>query len=66
MELQASDVGLQSLEQLQELHRQADQRLRELDRHIWLSPDEQIELARLKKQKLHLKDRMRELMSPRA
>lgn len=52
-----------TLEQLQERHRDAEQRLRELDRHVWLSPDEQVELARLKKEKLHIKDMMRKLMS---
>lgn len=52
-----------TLEQLEEQHRVAEQRLRELDRHVWLSPDEQVELARLKKEKLHLKDMMRKLMS---
>ena len=62
MDLTAGDVQ-QSLEQLQDQHRQADQRLRELDRHVWLSPDEQVELAKLKKQKLQLKDRMRELVA---
>jgi uncharacterized protein YdcH (DUF465 family) len=53
-----------TLEQLQEQHRMADQRLRELDRHVWLSPDEQVELARLKKEKLRLKDEMRHLSTP--
>ncbi len=50
-----------TLEQLREQHRLADLRLRELDRHVWLSPDEQVELARLKKEKLRLKDEMRQL-----
>ena len=62
MEVQTSEVRT-TLEQLQEQHRQAEQRLRELDRHVWLSPEEQMELARLKKEKLQLKDRMRNLMS---
>lgn len=61
MELRTSEPHV-SLEQLQDLHRQADERLRELDRHVWLSPDEQMELARLKKHKLQLKDRMRSLV----
>jgi hypothetical protein len=52
------DLGL---DELRREHRLADQRLRELDRHLWLSPDEQVELARLKKRKLLLKDRMRTL-----
>lgn len=47
---------------LQEQHRRTDQLLRELDRHVWLSPDEQMELARLKKEKLQLKDRMRRIL----
>ena len=52
-----------TLEQLQAQHQQAEVRLKELDRHVWLSPEEQMELARLKKEKLQLKDRMRNLMS---
>jgi hypothetical protein len=60
MELRGSDVE-PTLEQLQHQHRQADLRLSELARHVWLSPDEQVELARLKKHKLQLKDRMRSL-----
>ena len=65
MEVHASEVRT-TMEHLQEQHRQAEQRLRELDRHVWLSPEEQIELARLKKEKLQLKDRMRNLMSQSA
>lgn len=52
-----------TLERLQELHGAAERRLRELTSHVWLSPDEQVELARIKKQKLHLKDRMRSLVN---
>ena len=58
MELQSGET----LEQLQEQHRKAAVRVGELDAHIWLSSDEQRELARLKRVKLQLKDRMRRLL----
>jgi uncharacterized protein YdcH (DUF465 family) len=35
--------------------------LRDLDAHISLTPEEQVEIVRLKKQKLHLKDEIRTL-----
>jgi uncharacterized protein YdcH (DUF465 family) len=50
-----------TLDRLREDHRQADARLQELARHLSLSPEEQVEMARLKKQKLHLKDEIRVL-----
>ena len=50
-----------ALDRLRAEHHEADQRLRELDRHLSLSPEEQLEVARLKKQKLHLKDEIRAL-----
>ena len=50
-----------TLERLRLDHQLADQRLRELDAHISLTPEEQVEIARLKKQKLHLKDEIRSL-----
>ena len=49
------------LDELRQQHALADERLTELDRRVWLSPDEQVELARLKKRKLWLKDEMRVL-----
>lgn len=60
MEKQAVDSA-EVLSQLREEHHEADMRLRELDRHLSLSPEEQIEIARLKKHKLHLKDRIHHL-----
>ena len=51
----------QALDRLRADHQQADARLQELARHLSLSPDEQVEMARLKKQKLHLKDEIRVL-----
>jgi len=37
-------------------HRALDQRLQELEKHLSLTPPEQQEVARIKKQKLHKKD----------
>lgn len=37
-------------------HRALDQRLQELEKHLSLTPLEQQEVARIKKQKLHKKD----------
>jgi uncharacterized protein YdcH (DUF465 family) len=44
--------------QLRERHGEIERRLAELDRHLSLSPDEQMERMRLKKEKLHTKDRI--------
>ena len=44
------------LTQLREEHARLDMRLKELERHLSLSPEEQIERANLKKAKLQLKD----------
>jgi len=43
---------------LRKRHAEIEQRLVELDRHLSLTPDEQVERARLKKEKLWSKDRM--------
>ncbi|HEX2572677.1 MAG TPA: YdcH family protein [Polyangia bacterium] len=53
----------ENLERLRQAHHQADIRLRELDRHLSLTSEEQIEVARLKKEKLQLKDEIRALTS---
>jgi uncharacterized protein YdcH (DUF465 family) len=42
-------------------HRALDERLRELGRHVYLTPEEQIEVAQLKKQKLKTKDEIQEM-----
>ncbi len=44
------------LEVLRIEHRALDQRLHELEKHLSLTPLEQQEVARIKKQKLHKKD----------
>ncbi len=51
-------------QRLMDQHALLDRRVRELDRRVGLTPDEQIELSRLKKQKLALKDRLRESTPP--
>jgi hypothetical protein len=46
------------LVELRERHSQLERRLSELDRHLSLTPYEQLERARLKKEKLRTKDRI--------
>jgi uncharacterized protein YdcH (DUF465 family) len=43
---------------LKERHGEIERRLAELDRHLSLTPDEQVERAQLKKEKLRTKDRL--------
>ncbi len=47
-----------SFEELQKSHREYEQRLEELKKKSWLTPDEEIEEKRLKKLKLQIKDQM--------
>ena len=49
------------LEQLTAEHRRLDEQLRDLARRRVLSPAEQVEMTRLKKQKLWTKDRIARL-----
>jgi hypothetical protein len=48
--------SLSHLQALKEEHRQLDVQITALDAKPWLSPDDQIEMARLKKLKLRKKD----------
>ena len=59
------DVNSAAVEmvRLRERHGEIERRLVELDRHLSLSPDEQLERARLKKEKLRTKDRLALLAS---
>jgi uncharacterized protein YdcH (DUF465 family) len=43
---------------LRERHDEIEKRLSELERHLSLTPDEQIERSQLKKEKLRTKDRL--------
>jgi uncharacterized protein YdcH (DUF465 family) len=59
MERFAEDEGVeQEMVRLKERHTEIERRLSELDRHISLTPDEQLERAGLKKEKLRSKDRI--------
>jgi hypothetical protein len=48
----------QDADGLAQRHKELERRLAVLDRHLSLSPDEQVERARLKKEKLWVKDRL--------
>ncbi len=53
---QEVDSGDSRLSAAETLHRTLDSRIQELARRAYLTPNEQIEVADLKKQKLKLKD----------
>ena len=53
------------VEQLRAQHHQLDARLHELEHHISLTAEEQLEIARLKKLKLATKDRIALITSRR-
>lgn len=56
-----ADSGTDRLSAAETLHRTLDTRLQELGRRSYLTPDEQVEVADLKKQKLKLKDEIQSL-----
>jgi uncharacterized protein YdcH (DUF465 family) len=61
MERVQQDVGVGAegeMARLKERHTEIERRLSELERHLSLTPDEQLERARLKKEKLRSKDRI--------
>lgn len=51
------------IEELTLEHRRLDERVRELERRVSLTPAEQIECSRLKKEKLLTKDKIARLMT---
>lgn len=61
MQIRATEDTQARLDQLRREHARLELRLKELDRHLSLSPEEQIERTNLKKAKLQLKDDIRSL-----
>jgi uncharacterized protein YdcH (DUF465 family) len=59
----ASEQGSEAevVQALRARHDEIEKRLSELERHLSLTPDEQIERSQLKKEKLHAKDRLVQL-----
>jgi uncharacterized protein YdcH (DUF465 family) len=51
---------------LKERHGELERRLAQLERHLSLTPDEQVERIRLKKEKLRTKDELQRLGAVRA
>jgi len=51
---------------LRERHGELERRLAELERHLSLTPDEQVERSVLKKEKLRTKDALQRLSAVRA
>ena len=62
------DLGSESVRmvRLRERHDELEKRLSELERHLSLTPDEQVERSRLKKEKLLTKDELTRLGALRA
>jgi hypothetical protein len=63
MEKVLADSGSMAVQmaKLRERHGELERRLAELERHLSLTPDEQIERSRLKKEKLRMKDEISRL-----
>lgn len=57
-QLEQASLGF---DELQESHQQYEQRLDELKKKAWLTPNEELEEKRLKKLKLQIKDQMANL-----
>jgi uncharacterized protein YdcH (DUF465 family) len=53
-----SSIRSVTLQELRSRHRELELRLADLDKHLSLTPAEQVERSRLKKEKLWIKDRL--------
>ena len=56
-----SDEAGTEMAKLRARHDEIEKRLSELERHLSLTPDEQVERSQLKKEKLRAKDRLTQL-----
>ncbi len=63
-EVVADQDVMANVEQLRREHHELDERVHQLERKAWRSPDEEMELARMKKLKLAKKDRIEMLTHP--
>jgi uncharacterized protein YdcH (DUF465 family) len=57
----ADDTAEHERAGLEKRHEELERRLADLDRHLSLTTDEQVERIRLKKEKLLVKDRLQQL-----
>jgi uncharacterized protein YdcH (DUF465 family) len=57
-QVQMADGTGVEMERLRARHDEIEKRLSELERHLSLTPEEQIERSQLKKEKLRAKDRL--------
>jgi uncharacterized protein YdcH (DUF465 family) len=60
------DSAVVQVVRLKERHGELERRLAELERHLSLTPDEQVERSVLKKEKLRTKDALQRLSAARA
>ena len=59
----SSGIQSERLSVIEARHKELDERLKELARRAYLTPDEQVEVSELKKQKLKAKDELHALRS---
>ncbi len=59
--LEATESSADKLSRITVEHRELESRLKQLDKHVYLTPDEQVERKQLQKRKLHKKDQIEAL-----
>lgn len=55
---QSGKAAVEQVEELRQQHHELKRQLESLNRHLSLTPEEQLQSARIKKEKLLLKDRI--------